>query len=148
MTFFRFGSELDPMNHLLRLQRDLERAFEHPLGRDFGLSGRGVFPPVNVFSDADGYVVRLEVPGVAPENLHIESHGRTLKVSGKRELKPAPGGSFHRRERSEGEFSRSIQLPQDLDLERAEASCKLGLLTIRIPKRAETKPRQINVRAA
>jgi HSP20 family protein len=148
MTFFRFGSETEPMRDLLRLQRELDRAFEHPLGLDFGLSGRGVFPPVNVFSDRDGYVVRVEVPGVTPENLNIQSHGRTLTISGRRELKPAAGGSFHRRERNQGEFSRSVQLPQDLDLARAEASCKFGLLTIRIPKREEAKPRQISIKAA
>lgn len=148
MTLFRFDSHLDPVNSLLQLQREMERAFEHPLGVDLGLSGRGVFPPVNVFSDRDGYVVRLEVPGVDPANLTIETHGRTLTVSGKRESTPVAGGSYHRRERSEGQFSRSIQLPQDLDVDRAEASCKHGLLTIRVPKREEAKPRQINVKAA
>ncbi|HUI27223.1 MAG TPA: Hsp20/alpha crystallin family protein [Candidatus Kryptonia bacterium] len=148
MTLFRFGSDLDPVNSLLRLQREMERAFEHPLGIDLGLSGRGVFPPVNVFSDREGYVVRLEVPGIDPAHINIETHGRTLTVSGKRELKPAEGGSFHRRERNEGQFSRSIQLPQDLDLEHADAACKHGVLTIRVPKREEAKPRQITVKAA
>jgi len=146
MTLFRFGS--DPMNGLLRLQREMERAFDRPLGLDLGLSGRGVFPPVNVFSDAHGYVVRLEVPGVDPAGLTIESHGRTLTVSGKREFGGATGGSFHRRERSQGEFSRSIQLPQDLDLQAADATCKHGVLTIRVPKHEDAKPRHISVKAA
>ncbi|HVN84924.1 MAG TPA: Hsp20/alpha crystallin family protein [Candidatus Binatia bacterium] len=148
MTVFRFGSAFDPVNSLLRLQREMERAFQHPLGLDLGLSGRGVFPPVNVFSDRDGYVIRLEIPGVDPASVTIESRGRTLTVGGKREFTPSGGGSFHRRERDEGQFSRSLQLPQELDLERAEAACKHGVLTIRVPKRAEAKPRQISVKAA
>jgi HSP20 family protein len=90
----------------------------------------------------------MEVPGVPPENIQIETHGRTITVSGKREVKAPENGSFHRRERSVGEFSRSVQLPADVDVSRAEASCKHGILTVRIPKKEEAKPRQIAVLAA
>jgi HSP20 family protein len=146
MAFSRFP-ELDPVSGLLTLQRELERVFERPLGLDLGPSGQGVYPAVNVFGDSEGYVVRIEVPGVAPDHLSIESHGRTLTISGKREGAPPEGGSFHRRERGTGQFSRSLQLPADLDLGRAEASCKHGLLTVRIPKREDAKPRQISIKA-
>ncbi len=118
MAFLRFGPNFDPGHGLLTLQRELDRVFENPRGFDLGLSGRGVFPPVNVFSNRDGYIVRLEVPGVAPEQVSIESHGRTLTISGKREATPPADGSYHRRERGNGEFSRSLQLPADLDLGR------------------------------
>ncbi len=148
MAFFRFAPEVDPVRALLTLQKELDRVFENPLGVDFGLSGRGVFPPVNVFSDKDGYVVRLEVPGIAPDQIEIETRGRTLTVRGKREFKAPGDGSIHRRERGEGEFSRSLQLPADLALDQAAATCKHGLLTVRIPKREEAKPRQITVQAA
>jgi HSP20 family protein len=148
MALFRFAPELDPASGLLALQRELERAFERPLVRDFGPSGRGVFPPINVFADRDGYVVRMEVPGVKPEDLHIEVQGRTLTVSGKREVGTPEQASFHRRERVAGQFSRSLQLPDELDLGRAEAAMKNGILTIRVPKKEAAKPRQINVKAA
>jgi HSP20 family protein len=148
MAFFRVSSGFDPVAGLLGLQRELERVFDKPFGIDLGPSGRGVFPPVNVFADRDGYVVKLEVPGVAPEDVSIEVEGRTLTVSGKREIPPPTEGSFHRRERGAGQFSRSFQMPADLDLTRAEASSKHGILTLRIPKREEAKPRQISVKAA
>ena len=148
MALFRFPSEFDPVGGLLTLQRELERVFENPLGLDLGPSGRGVYPPVNVFSDRDGYVVRVEVPGVAPDQINIETHGRSLTISGKRENAAPQNGSFHRRERGSGEFSRSVQLPADLDLEHAEASYKHGLLTVRVPKKEAAKPRQISVNAA
>ena len=148
MALFRFPSEFDPVAGLLNLQRELERVFESPLGFDLGPSGRGVYPPVNVFSDRDGYVVRVEVPGVAPDQINIETQGRTLTISGKRDTKAPSGGSFHRHERGAGEFSRSVQLPADLDLERAEASYEHGLLTVRVPKKEAAKPRQISVKAA
>jgi HSP20 family protein len=148
MTLFRFSQSTDPVGALLDLQREIERVFERPPGADFGLSGRGVFPPVNIFSDKDGYFVRVEIPGVAPDQLNIETHGQTLTISGKRDVTAPSGGGFHRRERGSGEFSRSLQLPHDLDAARAEASYQLGILTVRIPKREEAKPRQIAVKAA
>jgi HSP20 family protein len=148
MALFRFTPTLDPINALMNLQRELDRVFDKPLGLDLGLSGRGVFPAVNVFSDRDGYVVRMEIPGASPDQINIESHGRTLTISGKRESGALQGGSFHRRERNSGQFSRSLQLPADLDMSRAEASYKQGMLTLRIPKKEEAKPRQITVKAA
>ena len=148
MALFRVSSGFDPVSGLLGLQRELERVFEKPFGIDLGPSGRGVFPPVNVFADRDGYFVKLEVPGIAPENVSIEAHGRTLTVSGKREDVSRAEGSFHRRERGSGQFSRSLQLPADVDLTRAEANCKHGILTIRVPKKEEAKPRQIAIKAA
>jgi len=148
MALFRF-SRLDPVSGLLTLQRELDRAFENPFpASDLGVSGRGVFPPTNIFSDRDGFVVRLEVPGVAPEQITIEGQGRTLTVAGKREPTVCEGASFHRRERGSGEFSRSIRLPEDLDVTRAEASYKHGILTVLVPKKEEAKPRQISVKAA
>jgi HSP20 family protein len=148
MAIFGCPTEFDPVRGLLGLQAELERAFDNRFGFDLGTSGRGVFPPVNVFGDRDGFVLRLEVPGVAPEDLKIESEGRALRISGKRQLQYREGGAFHRRERAGGEFSRSLQLPGDLDLARAEATCRHGMLTIRIPKREEARPRQISIQAA
>ena len=52
MALFRFTPTLDPINALLNLQRDLDRVFDNPLGLDLGLSGRGVFPAINVFSSS------------------------------------------------------------------------------------------------
>jgi HSP20 family protein len=146
MTLFRFSS--DPVESLLSLQRELARVFESPFGFELGPSGRGVYPAMNVFTEKSGTVLRMEVPGVPPENIQIETHGRTLTVSGKREVKAPENGSFHRRERSVGEFSRSVQLPADVDVARAEAGYKHGILTIRVPKKEEAKPRQIAVQAA
>jgi len=148
MALFRFSPTIDPVNALFDLQRELDRVFNNPQISDFGLSGRGIYPPTNVFSGQDGYLVKMEVPGLNAEQLHIEAQGRTLTLSGKREVAAPQGGSFHRHERKSGDFSRSLQLPADLDLARAEASYKQGMLTVRIPKKEEAKPRQITVKAA
>jgi HSP20 family protein len=148
MTFYRIMPDRDSVTGLSTLQRELEAAWQRPFGSAFAPSGRGVFPPVNVFSDPDGYVLKVEVPGIAPDELKVAGQGRTLTVSGTRRRETPEGGAFHRRERTAGQFSRSLQLPEDLDVSRTEASCKHGMLTIRIPKREEAKPRQITIQAA
>ena len=148
MSVLRVPGNFDPVADLMRLQREIDRMFENPFGLNLGVSGRGVFPPVNIFQDKTGYVARLEVPGVVPASVRVEAHGQVLAISGKRELPAPAGGSFHRRERSGGEFSRSIQLPDEIDLSKAEASYKHGVLTVRIPKRADAQPRQITVQTA
>ena len=145
MTLLRFPRSFDPVADMLRLQQDIDRMFENPFGLNLGVSGRGVFPAVNIFQDKARYVARLEVPGVAPDTLRVEAHGQVLVISGKRDLPEPAGGSYHRRERSGGEFSRSIQLPDDLDVAKAEAAYRNGVLTVRIPKRAEAQPRPITV---
>ncbi len=137
-----------PFDRLLNLQRTLDRVLNAPPAFDMGISGRGAFPPVNVFGDQDSYLVRLEAPGLNPDELNIESHGRTLTLSGQRKAPAVEGGSFHRRERAWGSFSRSVHIPAEGDLSRAEASYKQGMLTIHIPKREEAKPRQISIKAA
>ena len=148
MAFLRFSSGLDPVSALMTLQRELDRVFENPSGFDLGVSSRGVFPPVNVFSNREGYIVKAEVPGIPPEQIEVKVSNQTLTISGKRVLTAPSGGGYHRRERDEGEFSRSLRLPADLDGARAEASCKNGLLTIHIPKKQEALPREITVKAA
>jgi len=149
MTRFRFPT-FEP-DRLLALQRELDRAFRAPSGGfGIGAPARGVFPAVNVFDDRDAYVVRMEAPGVAADDFKIESRGRTLAISGKRESKgaAAASASFHRRERESGAFSRSFQLPEDSNPGAAEASFSHGVLTVKVPKREESKPRQITVKAA
>lgn len=138
----------DPFDGLQRLQEQLERVFERPFGFDPGLSGRGALPLVNVFREEGGLVVRAEVPGFAPEDLNIEGRDSRLVISGKRERSSPSEGSFHRRERWSGEFSRAIAVPSEFDVEKATASESHGVLTVTIPLREEVKSHQIKVEAS
>jgi HSP20 family protein len=142
MTLF---GHYDPVDALLRLQQQLDRVFDRPSGYEIGPSGRGVFPPANVFRDQDGWVVRLEVPGFGPEDLEVESRPNGIVVSGKRDTAFPEKASVHRRERWSGRFSRSIHVPREYDAARAEATCRNGILAIRIPVREEVKPRKIEI---
>ena len=140
---------LDPVGGLTRLQEELDRFFGKP-SYDLGLIGPNVFPPINVFTNDDGLVVQAEVPGAKPEQLHVQVERGRLTVSGERtfESEDDTQVSYHRRERRAGRFSRTIQLPNDLDPESVKAELRDGLLTIRVAKLESAKPRQIEVKAA
>jgi len=136
----------DPVQGLIRLQEELERAHGKPL-LGTGLAGANVFPPVNIFTDEHAYVIRAEVPGIKPEQLNVQVESGQVTISGERQP-PAGEGSYHRRERRFGRFSRTLQLPADADPGQIEAEARNGLLTIRIHKQAAARPRQVAVRAA
>jgi len=146
MALIRF-QDLDPVRHLLTLQQELDRFQRNP-GVSLGPSGYGAFPPVNLFEDREGMVAIAELPGVEAEAVKVMGQGRTLTISGERRREtPADSTGYHRRERPFGEFSRSIQLPENLDLANASASVAAGVLTVRIPKAESAKPRQISVQS-
>lgn len=138
----------NPMDNLLRLQRDIDRFFGKPQF-DLGLSGPSVFPQTNVFVDGNGaFVVRAEVPGIRPDDIHVDVESRRLTITGERRSVAPEKGAVHRCERSSGRFSRALQLPQDLAVDEAKATVRDGLLTVVIPKRQDARPRRIDVAAA
>jgi HSP20 family protein len=147
MSFLRFGAE--PFDNILRLQRALTRALDHPMyGVGWTPSGRGVFPPLNIFEaeDGDSIVVMAEIPGIDRDTLQIETVGNRLSLAGERKI-PSPEGDvrFHRRERQSGEFRRVFRLPYEVDSDRASASYRDGVLKIRLEKAETLKPRQIEI---
>ncbi len=136
-----------PFDSLSQLQTELDQFFGKPLVNS-GLSGGSVYPLVNVFTDDDGLVVRAEVPGIAPEKLSVLVEDGQLTISGERAAPDPADGGVHRRERQFGRFSRTLQLPPDVDPEQVTAECRNGVLTVRLAKHPAAKPRQIAVRAA
>jgi HSP20 family protein len=139
---------ISPFAGLLELQDALGRAFDHPgLGLGRGPSSSGVFPPLNVFVDKEGaLVVRAEIPGISPDQVHIQLESQRLTISGERAADPA-GDGYHRRERRFGRFSRSVQIPADLDTDRATADYHDGLLTVRIERSEAARPRKVEIRS-
>lgn len=136
-------------NDLLRLQAELENLQKRPApGFVLGASSAGVFPPINVFRNPEGVVIRVELPGLRPEDITVTSERRRLTIEGERKRDEGEKAGYHRRERSWGRFSRSVLLPDDLDTERTAAHFRDGVMTITIPLVAAAKPRTIAVQAA
>jgi HSP20 family protein len=125
------------------LQREVDSIFQRAFGVPFASSAGAAF---DVEPDADGVTVRAELPGVDPAAIAINVEGRTLTISAERKSEERQNGAYRLRERAYGQFSRSLRLSDDLDAEAITADAKHGVLTVRIPKRAESKPRQIEVK--
>jgi HSP20 family protein len=127
------------------LRREMQRLLDNPAG-DEG-AGSGVFPPVNVTQDGDNFYVRAEVPGIKASELSITAVKNRLTIAGKREIPTEHERvSYHRKERPEGSFNRTLTLPSELDVERIEARYTDGILSLELPKAEAAKPRVINVR--
>jgi HSP20 family protein len=106
----------------------------------------GVFPPMNVTQDDNNFYIRAEVPGVKAADLSVSALRNRVSITGKREIaKEYDKVSYHRQERTEGEFSRTITLPSEVAADKVEARYADGVLTLTLPKAEETKPRQIAV---
>ena len=130
-----------------QLRSDMLRLLDAVAGNTSSDLGAGVFPPLNISQDDDNFYVRAEVPGINASELSISAARNRLSVSGRREIaREHERVSYHRRERAEGSFNRTVTLPIDIDAEHVEARYADGILTLTVPKAEETKPRQITVR--
>jgi HSP20 family protein len=103
---------------------------------------------MNVTQDDDAFYLRAEVPGMKPADISISALRNRVSISGQREIpREQEHVSYHRKERAEGSFNRTVTLPTEIDAEGVEARYADGILTLRLPKAEQAKPRQITVRA-
>ncbi len=123
------------------LVRDLDRFFDSPIPR------KGMWlPRVDVFEREDNLVVRAEVPGIDAESLDVTVEGGTLTISGSRSFENETEESgFHRKEIFEGQFKRTVLLPEGADAEAIRASSSDGILEVTVPMRPEVLPRKVTV---
>jgi HSP20 family protein len=104
-------------------------------------------PAFEVKETTDAFVLKADLPGVAESDLDIGVHNNVLTVSGTRSAEERKDGeSYALYERQFGSFSRSFSLPDQADGERIEAKLESGVLTLTIGKKAEAKPRKIELK--
>jgi len=128
------------------LQRELERMLAAAFGAPTGVASiTGVYPAVDVFDAGEQYVVTAELPGVRKDDVEIEVEDDTLTLRGERKVPPLDEkAAWHRRERPSGRFRRVVRLAR-LDSESAAAEFKDGVLTVRLPKAKEIRPRKVEI---
>lgn len=137
-----------PFGDYDQLRGEMLRLLDAVAGGTSTDGSAGVFPPMNITQDDDNFYVRAEVPGIKASELSITAVRNRVSVAGKREIQPEQERvSYHRRERAEGSFNRTVTLPTEVDAERVDARYADGILTLTLPKAEETKPRQIAVRS-
>jgi HSP20 family protein len=107
------------------------------------------YPSLNVWTNEEGLNVTAEVPGVSPEDIEIGVVGDTLTLSGTRKPEElVENARYHRQERGYGDFTRSLQLPFPVDVNKVDATFHNGVLMVAMPRAEADKPRKITVKSA
>ena len=137
----------DPWSEVAMLQRDVDRLLGRaaPNGRD----GGALLPPMDVYRDGDGFTVRVELPGMRPEDVEVSANDGVLTVAGERKLDAGIAEeAWIRRERPVGRFERSLSLPEGTDPSGVRASFDNGVLELHVPHPPQRRPHRIQVNAA
>ena len=144
----------DLFKEMDQLLREINGLFNgHHRGRLFGPAfepGLGLrqYPKINLRDDADNVYVEALLPGVEPDSIDMNVLGNTLTLGGERPTVDEPDGNctWHRRERGNGKFMRTIELPVEIVADKVKAECRNGLLRVTMPKAATAKPKKISVK--
>jgi HSP20 family protein len=132
----------DPLRELDTLREQVSQLVQSSFTDGDGLAA--LTPPVDIEETEDAWIVEAELPGVRPEDVNVELRGNELAISG--EIKERERqGVLRRRMRRVGEFDFHISLPGEADSESVEAKIHDGILTVRIPKPEQERPRRIEV---
>ena len=107
-----------------------------------------LLPPVDIVEDENGITLKADLPGVSRENLSIRVDGDTLAIEGAVTLGESQKMEAVYAEVRVAWYRRSFVLSRDLDTDRIDAGIRNGVLSLRVPKREQAKPRCIAVNAA
>ena len=139
----------DPLREMMQQMRHqlFHQHFEQPY-EETQVAGGGWSPLVDVFEDSEGVTLKVELPEVDANDIDIQLEGNALTLRGERKLENVDKQEgYHRMERSYGAVSRRFTLPSTVETGHVTAQSRDGVLRIFLPKKAETKPRQIKVQA-
>jgi HSP20 family protein len=136
----------------LTLQQRLNKILAEPFAPfgfpvEEGLLVRGWVPTCDVFETPTQMIIKLELPEVKKENIHVLIEGNMLTISGERKLEEnIKEENYHRIERNYGEFVRTFTLPPTLELKTLTAEFNEGLLRVVIQKREEARAKAVEVK--
>jgi HSP20 family protein len=105
-------------------------------------------PAVDIFETAEGITLRADMPGVSKDRLNLRVDGANLLVEGRIGITPQDQMQPLYADVRSAVFRRTFLLSNELEANKIDANLKDGVLTVRIPKRAELRPRRIEVRTA
>lgn len=130
--------------------QEVNRLFNTLFGEAEAQQGsRRWVPPMDLVEADDHFVLKADLPGLSEQDVAIEVQDGTLTISGERKTEHSESQrGWYRVERSFGRFGRSLTLPDGVDPEAIDASFDRGVLSVRIPKPEERKPRRIEIGAA
>ncbi|HEX9388335.1 MAG TPA: Hsp20/alpha crystallin family protein [Anaerolineales bacterium] len=139
----------EPVREMMTLREAMDRLFDDAFTRPISLRDGGwSAPAVNMYQTDDEVVVKATLPGFKADEVQINVTGDLLTIRGERKSEEEQKDkSWHIREHRWGSFERSITLPTEVISDRADAAFENGILTIKLPKVEEVKPKTITVKA-
>jgi HSP20 family protein len=153
MALIRFrplSAAMDPARDLTDFQAHMDRLFDNVLGHP-GPSGmeRLWSPAVDMYETENEVVVSAELPGLSETDIRVSVAGDLLTIQGERQGNTeAEDGGHYRRERWFGKFERTLSLPVPVETNQVKATYRTGVLTVKLPKVEEIKPKEIKIEAA
>jgi HSP20 family protein len=139
------------MRSLFGLTRDFERAvdqlFQGNYDRESGDLGAW-HPAVDIRQTKEGVELIADLPGMDENDVEVLSEGNRLTLKGERKQQTeATEDEWYRCERTHGKFQRSFVLPRDIEMGKAKATFKNGVLTVSVPMKEEAKPQRLQIKA-
>lgn len=138
-------TRFNPLDDLRRMESRLfEPFFRYPFFQE-ELQSTAWNPAVDVLEENDRIVVKVEAPGVDEKDLRVTFEDGVLTISGERQFERRDDRNYHRIERAYGSFTRSFTLPRSVEASQIVANYRTGVLEIEVPKKEESRPKQITI---
>ena len=142
----------DGRSEMERFRNEIDKMFKNVFaGSSFGsaFEKRDWWPAMDISETGKQIVVNAEIPGIDAKNIDISLNGRVLTIKGeKKQEQEEKEDSYHRIERRYGSFSRSFELPADVDAGKVKANYKDGVLKLNLPKTEEQSIKKIEVKTS
>lgn len=137
----------DPFHNLSTLQEQVNRLFENSFPSQGDKSALTTWAPaVDIYETENELVLKADLPDINEKDLDVRVENNMLTIHGERKFEEkVKEENYLRVERSYGSFSRSFSLPNTISTESIKAEYKNGTLTVEMPKRAESKPKQVKI---
>lgn len=140
----------DPFHEMMNLRNVVDRLFDNTFSSPGSWSAGAVWGlALDVVENNDAFLVKVSIPGINPDDLDITYTDNTLTIKGEiKEDQERKDSQYHVRERRYGAFSRSISLPSKVKSDAIEANYQAGVLTLKLPKTEEVKPKRIAIKTS
>ena len=152
VRFRPFTSAVEPQRDFSEIQTEMNRLFDSFFGRPSQMTSgmeRVWAPAVDVYETKEDLVITADLPGLNEKDIHLSITGDILALRGERRFNPeVKQESYYRGERWFGRFERALPLPIPVQADKVKASYRDGVLTIKLPKTEEIKPKEIKIDVA
>jgi HSP20 family protein len=137
----------DPWADFKSLQNEINELFNYDRSpKTTGLFDRSFAPAVDFIENDNEYTITCEMPGMEQKDIEVSIASNVLTIKGiRKDEKEEKTGKFYKKEILSGSFQRTIPLPAAVESEKIAAQLENGFLSISIPKKEESKPKQINI---